>query len=89
MDRGILRGIIWGPRKDSRGNILTCADGKVRIYHVINRRTSGANLTYVDHTRNVDFPVRGVYTTRVTGFQSINSAVPLPIVAAIVVLIWF
>ncbi|MFT2009781.1 RagB/SusD family nutrient uptake outer membrane protein [Pontibacter sp. 13R65] len=55
IDRGILRGIIWGPRKDEGGNILTCGDGKVRIYPVINRRTSGANLTYVDHTRNVDF----------------------------------
>jgi len=55
MDRGILRGIIWGPRKDAGGNILTCGDGKVRIYPVINRRTSGANLTYVNHTRQVDF----------------------------------
>jgi starch-binding outer membrane protein, SusD/RagB family len=55
MDRGILRGIIWGPRKDGSGNILRCDDGKVRIYPVINRRTSGANLTYVNHTRNVDF----------------------------------
>jgi hypothetical protein len=55
MDRGILRGIIWGPRKDAAGNILRCADGKVRIYPVINRRTSGANLTYVNHIRNVDF----------------------------------
>ncbi|SEI50742.1 SusD family protein [Dyadobacter sp. SG02] len=55
MDRGILRGIIWGPRKDGSGNILKCSDGKVRIYPVINRRTSGANLTYVNHIRNVDF----------------------------------
>jgi hypothetical protein len=55
MDRGILRGVIWGPRKDGSGRILTCDDGKVRIYPVINRRTSGANLTYVNHTRNVDF----------------------------------
>ncbi|MCC9167869.1 RagB/SusD family nutrient uptake outer membrane protein [Pontibacter sp. XAAS-A31] len=55
IDRGILRGVIWGPRKDGGGNILTCDDGKVRIYPVINRRTSGANLSYVDHTRNVDF----------------------------------
>ena len=55
IDRGILRGVIWGPRKDGGGKILTCDDGKVRIYPVINRRTSGANLTYVDHTRNVDF----------------------------------
>lgn len=55
MDRGILRGIIWGTRKDGRGNILRCDDGKVRIYPVINKRTSGANLTYVNHTREVDF----------------------------------
>jgi hypothetical protein len=59
MDRGILRGVIWGPRKDVGGNILTCDDGKVRIYPVINRRTSGANLTYVNHTRNVDFTAPG------------------------------
>ncbi|MCF2489052.1 RagB/SusD family nutrient uptake outer membrane protein [Dyadobacter sp. CY347] len=55
MDRGILRGIIWGPRKDGSGNILKSADGKVRIYPVINKRTSGANLTYVNHILNVDF----------------------------------
>lgn len=55
MDRGIIRGIIWGPRKDGGGNILRCDDGKVRIYPVINKRTSGANLTYVNHTREVDF----------------------------------
>ncbi|GAB3162623.1 RagB/SusD family nutrient uptake outer membrane protein [Telluribacter humicola] len=55
IDRGILRGVIWGPRKDGGGNILTCDDGKVRIYPIINKRTSGANLTYVNHTRNVDF----------------------------------
>ncbi|KAA6439498.1 RagB/SusD family nutrient uptake outer membrane protein [Dyadobacter flavalbus] len=59
IDRGILRGVIWGPRKDVGGNILTCDDGKVRIYPVINRRTSGANLTYVNHTRNVDFTAPG------------------------------
>ena len=59
MDRGILRGTIWGPRKDANGNILTCGDGKIRIYPVINRRTSGANLRYVDHTRQVDFTTEG------------------------------
>lgn len=59
IDRGIIRGIIWGPRKDEGGNILTCDDGKVRIYPVINRRTSGANLTYVDHTLRVDFTDEG------------------------------
>jgi hypothetical protein len=59
IDRGIIRGVIWGPRKDASGKIMTCADGKVRIYPVINRRTSGANLRYVDHTLNVDFTEQG------------------------------
>ena len=59
VDRGIVGGVIWGPRKDSKGAIITCPDGKVRIYPVINRRTSGANLRYVDHTLNVDFTEQG------------------------------
>ncbi len=59
INRGILRGIIWGPRKDERGNILTCEDGTVRVYPVVNRRTSGANLSYVDHTLKVDFTAEG------------------------------
>lgn len=59
INRGILRGNIWGPRKDAAGNILKCADGKVRIYPVINARTSGANRTYVDHIKQVDFTDQG------------------------------
>lgn len=59
MDRGILRGIIWGPRKDANGNIIRCEDGKVRVYPVINRRSSGANIRYVDHTFQVDFSNEG------------------------------
>ncbi|GAA0878296.1 RagB/SusD family nutrient uptake outer membrane protein [Algoriphagus jejuensis] len=59
MDRGILRGVIWGPRKDGSGNILRCEDGKVRVYPVINRRSSGANIRYVDHTYNVNFTNEG------------------------------
>ncbi|MHA7128955.1 RagB/SusD family nutrient uptake outer membrane protein [Algoriphagus namhaensis] len=59
IDRGILRGIIWGPRKDESGNILRCEDGKVRIYPVINRRSSGANIRYVDHNFQVDFTNEG------------------------------
>ncbi len=59
IDRGLIGGIIWGPRKDDGGNILTCDDGTVRIYPVVNRRTSGANLRYVDHTLNVDFTAEG------------------------------
>ena len=59
IDRGLLRGIIWGPRKDGGGNILTCDDGRVKIYPVINRRTSGADLRYVDHKREVNFTAEG------------------------------
>jgi len=59
IDRGIVGGVIWGPRKDAGGKIMTCADGKVRIYPVVNRRTSGANLSYVNHTLNVDFTEQG------------------------------
>ncbi|WP_245706174.1 RagB/SusD family nutrient uptake outer membrane protein [Catalinimonas alkaloidigena] len=59
IDRGLIRGVIWGPRKDAGGNIMTCDDGKVRIYPVINKRTSGADIRYVDHTLNVDFTEQG------------------------------
>ncbi|MCW9705419.1 RagB/SusD family nutrient uptake outer membrane protein [Fodinibius salsisoli] len=60
VDKGILRGIIWGPRKGDDGNILTCDDGRVRIYPVINTRTRGEGETeYVDHTLNVDFTNEG------------------------------
>lgn len=59
MDRGILRGVIWGPRKDKSGNIMTCADGTVRIYPVIKQNDADANKVYVNHTLNVDFTDAG------------------------------
>ncbi len=59
VDRGILRNNIWGPRRDAGGNILRCTDGTVRIYPVINARTSGANRAYVDHNAKVDFTDAG------------------------------
>lgn len=59
MDRGIIRGVIWGPRKDGTGAIIRCDDGKVRIYPVINRRSSGSDIRYVDHTFQVDFTNEG------------------------------
>ncbi len=59
MDRGILRGVIWGPRKDRSGNIMTCADGTVRIYPVIKQNDADANKVYVNHTLNVDFTDAG------------------------------
>lgn len=59
IDRGILRGVIWGPRKDNGGNILTCDDGTVRIYPVIKTNDSDANQVYVNHTLQVDFTDQG------------------------------
>lgn len=59
IDRGILRNIIWGPRKDGSGNIMTDDNGLVKIYPVINRRSSGADIRYVDHTLKVDFTTEG------------------------------
>jgi len=59
IDRGILRGVIWGPRKDKSGNIMTCGDGTVRIYPVIKQNDADANKVYVTHTLNVDFTDAG------------------------------
>lgn len=59
INRGILRGVIWGPRKDKSGNIMTCGDGTVRIYPVIKLNDADANKVYVNHTLNVDFTDAG------------------------------
>ncbi|WP_031425553.1 RagB/SusD family nutrient uptake outer membrane protein [Flavimarina sp. Hel_I_48] len=60
INRGILRDTIWGPRKDDNGNILMCDEGKVRIYPVINKRSSNSPTpVYVDHTLQVDFTDAG------------------------------
>ncbi len=60
VDKGFLRDVIWGPRKGEDGSILTCDDGRVRIYPVINTRTRGQGETeYVNHTLTVDFSNEG------------------------------
>lgn len=60
IDKGLLRNIIWGPRKGDDGNLLTCDDGSFRIYPVVNERTRGSGGTeYVNHTLNVDFTPDG------------------------------
>jgi hypothetical protein len=59
IDKGFLRGIIWGPRKGDDGNFLTCDNGTYKIYPVINERTRGGDLEYVNHTLNVDFTPEG------------------------------
>ncbi|CAN0530093.1 unnamed protein product, partial [Laminaria digitata] len=60
IDKGILRDVIWGPRKGDDGNFLTCAEGGFRIYPVIHTRTRGSgNTEYVNHTLDVDFTNEG------------------------------
>jgi len=59
IDKGFLRNVIWGPRKGNDGNFLTCDDGTFRIYPVINGRTRGGDIEYVNHTLNVDFTLDG------------------------------
>ncbi|MDX2303391.1 MAG: RagB/SusD family nutrient uptake outer membrane protein [Microscillaceae bacterium] len=62
MDRGLLSGIQWGPRKGSDGKFLTCGGGTtVRIYPVIQTKGQGPdrNVAYVNHTLEVDFSNEG------------------------------
>ena len=61
FDRGIIRGIIWGPRKDSNGAFYRCDNGDYRIYPVIQTKGNGPdkNVGYVDLTLQVDFTNEG------------------------------
>ncbi|MEO1451475.1 MAG: RagB/SusD family nutrient uptake outer membrane protein, partial [Bacteroidota bacterium] len=61
INRGILRGVLWGPRKGSDGAFIRCDDGQVRIYPVIQRKGNGPDrdLGYVVHTEEVDFSNEG------------------------------
>lgn len=60
IDRGIIRGIIWGPRKDDNGAFYTCDDG-YRIYGVKQIKGNGPdkNVGYVNHELQVDFTTEG------------------------------
>ncbi len=61
INRGILRGVLWGPRKGSDGEFIRCDDGQVRIYPVIQRKGNGPDRDsgYVAHTMEVDFTNEG------------------------------
>ncbi|HET8737694.1 MAG TPA: RagB/SusD family nutrient uptake outer membrane protein [Pricia sp.] len=61
MDRGILRGIQWGPRKNDEGQFFTCDTGGVRIYPVVQTKGSGPerDVGYVNHTLEVNFTNEG------------------------------
>ena len=70
MNRGVLRGVQWGPRKGDDGAFIRCDDGKVRIYPVIQRKGNGPDkdVGYVNHTMMVDFSNEGRLHN--TGYRS-------------------
>lgn len=61
MDKGILRGIQWGPRKGDDGQFLTCEDGTIKILPVRQIKGNGPSrdIGYVDHTLEIDFTNEG------------------------------
>lgn len=61
INRGFLRGVLWGPRKGPDGAFIRCDDGQVRIYPVIQRKGNGPDrdVGYVSHTEEVDFSNEG------------------------------
>lgn len=61
MDRGILRGIQWGPRKGDDGAFLTCDGGGVKILPIQQRKGNGPDrdVGYVNHTLDVNFTIEG------------------------------
>lgn len=69
MDRGVIRGTQWGPRKGEDGIFITC-DGGVRIYPVKQRKGNAPDrdVAYVDHTLEIDFTNEGSYHN--TGYRS-------------------
>jgi hypothetical protein len=59
VDKGILRGVVWGPRRGDDGSFLTCEDGRVRIYPLIQREGEFAGEVYVNLPLEVNFTNKG------------------------------
>jgi hypothetical protein len=63
FDRGIIRGIIWGPRKDENGAFFRCNGNAdvYRIYPVKQIKGNGPDrdVGYVNHELQVDFSNEG------------------------------
>lgn len=68
MDRGVIRGTQWGPRKGEDGTFFTC-DGGVRIYPVLQRKGNAPDrdVAYVNHTLEIDFSNEGSFHN--TGYR--------------------
>jgi hypothetical protein len=68
MDRGVIRGTQWGPRKGEDGIFFTC-DGGVRIYPVLQRKGNAPDrdVAYVNHTLEIDFSNEGSFHN--TGYR--------------------
>ena len=68
IDRGIIRGVLWGPRKGSDGKFEACDSG-VKIMPVKQRKGNGPDrdVGYVNHTKMVDFTNEGSYHN--TGYR--------------------
>ncbi len=68
MDRGVIRGTQWGPRKGDDGTFFTC-DGGVRIYPVLQRKGNAPDrdVAYVNHTLEIDFSNEGSFHN--TGYR--------------------
>lgn len=71
MDRGILRGVQWGPREGADGNFLACEDGSAKIYPIRDGATSsirsGEEEVYVTHVPQIDFTTEGSFHN--TGYR--------------------
>ncbi|MEL6141302.1 MAG: RagB/SusD family nutrient uptake outer membrane protein [Bacteroidota bacterium] len=71
MDRGILRGVQWGPREGADGNFIACDNGDARIYPVREDATSSVRVAeeevYVTHTLDINFTTEGSFHN--TGYR--------------------
>jgi len=62
FNRGIIRGVIWGPRKDPNGAFFRCgSDNEYRIYPVKQIKGNGPDkdVGYVNHELQIDFTNEG------------------------------
>ncbi len=77
IDRGILRGIVWGARRDPGNGYLPCGEDSVRVYPIIPRSssatedgtvyTSDDSAVYVNHISRIE--LEGPFASHNTGFR--------------------